>query len=141
MIDLTKPQILAEPIKCWVKGNEETWQKAWLVGIIETDEKFTQGFAVANLRSHERVPTYLERLNVRWWKYCTLTDPYIRAKRQMTHAEIFKAIRDGAVVRGYLYLVSNHWNESRVIGESDICYKYTGADADVWQSMEVEDES
>ena len=61
--------------------------------------------------------------------------------REMTHAEIFKAIRCGAVIRfsngnGIVY---NSWNTfDAPMDKYQICYNYTGTDKDVWQKMELE---
>lgn len=61
--------------------------------------------------------------------------------RPMTHAEIFKAIWEGAVVRSRLdkRYMFNAWNTNVEQSEYEICRHYTGTDADVWQKMEVEE--
>ena len=58
--------------------------------------------------------------------------------RPMTDAEVFKAIRDGAVIcddiRG---CITNYWSLECNISEFTICYNFTGED-DKWEKMEVE---
>lgn len=62
-------------------------------------------------------------------------------KRPMTHPEIFKAIREGAVVREKVTnLPSNFWSRIGVPSENEICYNYTDTEADVWEEMEVDGE-
>jgi hypothetical protein len=71
--------------------------------------------------------------------YCKPHTPPVR--RPMTHAEIFAAIRAGAVVRGAInHFASNFWSAiDSNIAENKICYNYTGTDSDVWQDMTVEE--
>ena len=62
--------------------------------------------------------------------------------RLMTHAEIFKAIRGGAVVRfiyqnGVADEATNTWSTNCRPGSYQICYNYTGAESDKWEKMEV----
>ena len=65
-----------------------------------------------------------------------------KKKRPLTHAEIFKAISEGAVIRGKdysgEYRVSNFWDTDNNPEELEICYNYTGTDSDVWEPMEKE---
>lgn len=57
--------------------------------------------------------------------------------RPMTDAEIFKALRDGAVVKNDCEVVTNSWGTLREKSEYQICYSYTGTDSDKWQKLEV----
>lgn len=71
-------------------------------------------------------------------------EEHSRKMRPMTHAEVFKAIRDGAVVRhfrdpNFRAEVTNYWTAFKNISIYEICYNYTGTDSDVWQKMEVEE--
>lgn len=60
--------------------------------------------------------------------------------RKMTHYEVFAAIRNGAVVRCKdKTSVRNWWDTCMAVEINEICYNYTGTDADVWEKMEVEE--
>ena len=58
--------------------------------------------------------------------------------RRMTHAEIFQALRDGAVVkRTKVGQIMNWWSTSQEGKDWLLCRHYTGTDADVWEKMET----
>jgi len=139
MIDLTKPQILTEPVKCWVSNDNYNYVQRWLVG---RDEEGMYWWI--NSIEHDKTMTIEQvmTLSKTEWTYCTLTDPCIKTKRPMTHAEIFQAIAYGAVVR---YIndkknsAGNGWHTHFKQSEHILCYNYTGTDTDVWQPMEIEE--
>jgi hypothetical protein len=61
-------------------------------------------------------------------------------RRPMTHADVFAAIRAGAVVR-WKYsrdCVFSGWQTEAKISNYEICRSYTGTDSDVWTKMEVD---
>lgn len=136
MIDLTKPQILAEPVKCRVRAiGIEKWVSRWLIAITEG----LQYWCLAGM-GHDEVPTIFDVIkgDKSSWDECVLIDPNIKQMRKMPNAEIFRAIREGAVVRRINEFACNYWLESNDMFNHEICYNYTGTDADVWQAMEVE---
>jgi len=62
--------------------------------------------------------------------------------RLMTHAEVFKAVSNGAVMRfvyedGAPSHITNVWQTGGRIDRNEICYNYTGTESDVWEKMEV----
>lgn len=66
-----------------------------------------------------------------------------KKKRFMTDAEIFKAIREGAVIKDRHGIISNYWESTCWHGSYNksyykICYNYTGAN-DKWEPLEVEE--
>jgi hypothetical protein len=64
----------------------------------------------------------------------------VKRMRPMTHAEVFKAIRDGAVVKHNFHEnVYNYFGTDCRIEEYRICYDYAGTESDVWQKMVVEE--
>jgi len=71
------------------------------------------------------------------WRYARKIAP--KKKRWMTHAEAFKAQRDGAVFSGHDGEIFGCWQTSLYTGSHKLCYSYTGAETDVWQTMEVEE--
>ncbi len=60
------------------------------------------------------------------------------ATRPMTDAEIFRALRDGAILKNTFGVVGNCWCSENDKNNSVICYNYTGTPADKWQKLEVE---
>jgi hypothetical protein len=61
-------------------------------------------------------------------------------KRPMTDAEIFRAIREGAVIRetGLDNAATNTWDALACDAEEhQICRNYTGTDSDIWEPLEV----
>jgi len=100
----------------------------------------------------ETIGAYAPQLNCAYpWRLCSTSKDtgwrYARpipAKRMrpMTHADVFRAIREGAVVRHdgtpKSPYIANVWDSSRDVLDFEICYSYTGTDADVWEPMEKE---
>ena len=88
MIDLNKPQVLTEPVKCWVRnfaiGNctDESWSSRWLIGITEFDGSLI--FVVCGTYGHIKLPTKDELASRYYWNHCTLTDPYKETVRFAT---------------------------------------------------------
>jgi len=81
MIDLTKEQVFAEPIKCWVRDFDiDKWHPDWLLGVLkEPYDDYGKRFAVLKYGEHDRVVTVKELLTERTWRaQCILTDPYVK---------------------------------------------------------------
>ena len=140
MIDLSKPQVLTEPVKCWVRNCENNfWEMRWLIGITEFTGSLI--FVVGTTYDHRRLPIrfYLGGSDYFYFHYCTLTDPNAPTKRLMTHVEIFNAFRLGALVRSKNTPrnIYGYWNTDININAYEICYNYTGNDSDVWEAPEV----
>ena len=97
MIDLTKPQILTEPVKCWVRDTEEeAWLDGWLIGIKTNKTKYR--YVIADKINHKTCPDIDSMLCLQIYQYCTLTDPNKPTRRMMTQEEaVAWACTEGAV--------------------------------------------
>ena len=77
MIDLDKPQILTEPIKCWAKEAEFVpWVQKWLLEI----QKLNSGLVYITIHDtyHSEQPTIMHILKgYSIYSHCTLVNPYI----------------------------------------------------------------
>jgi len=62
-----------------------------------------------------------------------------KKKRLMTHAEIFKAQRDGAVFMSEQRTIFSFWSTNFDTICYRLCYNYTGTETDVWKTMELEE--
>ena len=70
-IDINKPQVFSEPIKCWVRDTEHyEWSEGWLTEVRNSEPMYAciQGI------SHNLVQVY-DKTYISLWKYCTLTKP------------------------------------------------------------------
>jgi len=75
MIDLNVPQILTEPVKCWVRDSDKgQWAARWLKGI--TKESMDRYVTVGQYNHTTTMTIDLVFLNITQWMFCTLTDPY-----------------------------------------------------------------
>jgi hypothetical protein len=82
---------------------------------------------------------FLVMLNETEYEWFPEAKPYTPpTRRPMTHAEVFEAIRKGAVVRHIGCHPANHWSAGNNFSNYEICRSYTGTDSDVWTKMEIE---
>lgn len=120
-IDLTKSQIVEPTIEGWFRDDgDECWEENRLIAI-DTREEYP-----------------FEGDDGQTWQQFTPTDPNKKEEevKEMSHADIFAAIREGAVVMFATEgNVSNYWSKDCIISKYQICYNYTGTDKDVWLQM------
>jgi len=124
-VEMTPEEVLAELVK-----NGEC--KAYL--------QLSNGYIpviISKISSWGKVLSYESGNGISTKCYKKVEQP--KQYRQMTHAEIFSAIRDGAVLKtNETGLIKNIWYSDNAIKNNTICYNYTGTDKDVWQEMEIE---
>jgi hypothetical protein len=86
MIDLSKPQILTAPVKCWVSdARYHSYVEGWLLG-----RRSDMMYVTVQNKKHSAFdnPTLsdVQLLHRTSWTYCTLTDPYAKTEKSMTNA-------------------------------------------------------
>jgi len=84
VIDLNEAQVLAEPVKCWVRNYlSNDWEQRWLKGITTYGK-----FVVCSYNKHNRVPSTDSLLSSSEWMYCTLDDPEPKPKPWLTFEDV-----------------------------------------------------
>lgn len=81
MIDLTRHQILAEPVKCWVKYDDE-WEERWLIkiGLTQSQNLYYETISGLTHNSELNICDIALRSTSRY-SICTLTDPAMPTKK------------------------------------------------------------
>ena len=119
-IDLTKSQIIEPPLKALLKSeHQDDYHEDFLYSIDTRRDRNFQGI-------------------LNWFDYCSLIVPAKKEEPksvEMSHVDIFKAIREGAVIKDPNTDIYNHWCNNCTIDEYQICYNYTGTDKDEWLQM------
>ena len=119
-IDLTKNQIVEPVVKGWFRDDyDDGWTFTELACI---DHRSPHKYSSTTTAYHQFTPT----------------DPTKKEEPktvEMSHVDIFKAIREGALVRGLSGIKRNYWQSNFIIDSHKICYNYTGTDKDEWLQM------
>lgn len=129
-IDLDMKQIVEPTVKIWFQVKEDK-----LTGDIE-DDWYTGNLSIIDTRDDNK---YFNEDYCEFSKVISITDPTKKEKSktvELSHADIFKAISQGAVLKFVKEDgIINYWGDGYTIDKYQICYNYTGTDKDEWLQM------
>ena len=138
--DINKVNIFQQPVKCWYKKtHDDRYIQGWSKGttgtsvvVLLTDVNASTTPSKISLLVNDCV--WVANENVLWSPPATT--------RQMTDAEVFEYLYNGAVLRFCYkpnnYTLSNYWCDNYDKSKYEICYNYKGTEKDVWEKLEVE---